>query len=32
MPLQVDQELLELLAQCHTETTGHHRHSEYVRF
>ncbi len=31
MPPQVDAELLDLLAQCRTETIGHHRHWGFVR-
>ena len=30
MPPQVDQDLLDLLAQCRTETIGHHRHWGFV--
>ena len=30
MPPQVDREFLELLAQCRTETIGHHRHWGFV--
>ena len=30
MPPQVDRGLLDLLAQCRTETIGHHRHWGFV--